>query len=172
MVPKPATRQVLGQVFIPAPPRYPRGPDGKGWNRLRIESIWGDECALKPRSPAMLWETRNRPAGYGGYGPCPVRGACSTCPVANSPVRPMLARTDRVLVRIDPADWGVLRLAAAAGSEPEHPGEAWTWTQLARLSDWEPGRQGRDADGEWFWLDRTLGEATPDGTEPPAGGVS
>lgn len=153
----PAARPVPRPIFIPAPPRYPKGPDGQGWNRLRVESIWGDECGLKPRSPAKLWETRNRPPAYGGYGPCPVGGACGTCPVLNAPRRQLLARTGRVLVRIDPDDWGVLRLAEAASSEPDHPGEVWSWTQLARLDGWEPGCHGRDDEGEWFWLQQEPG---------------
>jgi hypothetical protein len=44
-----------------------------------MASIWGDECSVKPRSPAMLRETHNRPASDGGYGPCPVHCACGTC---------------------------------------------------------------------------------------------
>jgi hypothetical protein len=66
----------------------------------------------------------------------------------------------------------ILRLAAAVGSEPEQASEVWTWTQLARLSDWEPGERGRDGDGEWFWLDRAISAAGPDGMSPAGGRTS
>lgn len=143
------------QVYLPAPGHEPGGPDGKGWNRLSIGSMAGDECALKPRSYPALWEVRNGRTGtYGAYGPCPAKGACEGCPVISGEPRRLHAFTRRVMVRLMP---GQLMDSPHLMNHPERGWESssreWTWQELARVPDWQPGDRFRDEHSAGFWLE-------------------
>jgi hypothetical protein len=65
----------------------PRGPDGRGRNRLRIEYIEPTpRCALRPRTKAAaldLWRGMARFGNTTAYAPC-IGESCQACPV-NSP---------------------------------------------------------------------------------------
>ena len=146
-------------TFLPAPGYRPGGPDGQGWNRLTLAAdLCLDECALRPRSYATLWESLNRPAcvQYGLYGPCGRGGDCRNCPVFNA--------APQRLHRMDPDDPHVLVRVFDNGQPrvivnpdlPDNPGNhwsyPWTWEELRRLEGWKLGEHGWDEWGEWFWL--------------------
>ncbi len=67
----------------------PKGPDGKGWNRLSIIPLEPfDRCILKPKSrPAALDSLRGM-ARYGvitAYDHCSSATACSDCVIYSKP---------------------------------------------------------------------------------------
>jgi hypothetical protein len=147
-------------IFLAAPAHNPRGPDGKGWNRLSIGSMAGDECALRPTDyPTMIEARDTRRAAYGGFGPCIRQGACQGCPIYAERTKPkeLQAFTDRVLVRIWPPD-GLPRLM----NHPEKGWSSfcyqWSWSDLARLVGWRIGPLEADKHSRCFWLDRIKGD--------------
>lgn len=149
-------------VYMPAPATPAAGPDGKGWNRLRIEAgfMCTDECALKPRSWQSLWiaQTDTRRSHYGTCGPCGLRGDCDNCPVwAKS--HELLTSPDhgdgsgRMLARIDRVR-GLVWLMVEPELGWDSVGYPWTWEDLARLSGWVVERGYQDEHSEGFWLRR------------------
>jgi hypothetical protein len=159
----------VSPIFLGMPAHKPSGPDGKGWNRLSIGSLAGDECALRPTDyPTMIEARDTRRARYGGFGPCirqPGVDTCQGCPIYAERTRPqeLAAFTDRVLVRIWPPD-GQPRLM----NHPEKGWSSfayrWSWSDLARLVGWEIGRLEHDGTSQCFWLTRVT--AKPDPPEP------
>jgi len=67
----------------------PRGPDGKGWNRVVMGcgnmAYPTERCMLKPVTWQAAWESHNRPslASPLQFGTCSSNGNCEGCPVAN-----------------------------------------------------------------------------------------
>jgi len=143
-------------VYLPVPARNPRGPDGQGWNRLRVDAdLSSDECALRPTSYATLVESRDtRRARYGGFGPCARDGQCGGCPVLNAKPRTLQAFGDRVLVRVHDRD-GDAHLMNRPEDGWASCGYRWSWADLSRLEGWDVGSQHHDEHGEGFWLTRT-----------------
>lgn len=146
-------------VYLPAPEPDHRGPDGKGRNRLRIESIWLDECALRPTSWQTLWiaQTDTRRAWYGNFGPCGRTGRCDGCAVWEAP--PLACRdhgdgSGRMLARLDPRRRDLVWLMVNPDLGWDSDGYRWTWAQLARLRGWQADRGHVDEHGEGFWLRR------------------
>jgi hypothetical protein len=146
-------------VYLPAPEPDRRGPDGKGRNGLRIESIWLDECALRPTSWQTLWiaQTDTRRAWYGNFGPCGRTGRCGGCAVWEAP--PLACRdhghgSGRMLARLDPRRRDPVWLMVNPDLGWESYGYRWTWAQLARLRGWQADRGHVDEHGEGFWLRR------------------
>lgn len=142
-------------IHLRAPEARHGGPDGQGWTRLAVASTWtpADQCALRPRNYATLWESQDtRRARWGLYGPCVRDGACGSCPIAIGSPRTMSALTDRVLVRIDDrgAPWAMNRPEDGWASRAHR----WTWDDLARLNGWVLGEQHHDEHGDGFWLVR------------------
>ena len=73
-----------GWQVLREPPEYdPRGPDGRGRNRLRIEFFGSVEakqlCRLRPRNAKALWEALERDGRYADLDSC---DGCGTgrCP--------------------------------------------------------------------------------------------
>lgn len=168
-------------IYLPRPPHDPRGPDGKGWNRIGLYNadLSADECALRPRSYGALWESQDtRRATYGVYGPCTRQGQCDGCPVlaaiVNGPAPPLRpAGVDRVLVRVKsrPAFPDALfdQCMIHTPHLMDDPEQGWhsastptTWDRLSHAlgHGWTLGRRHVDDDspgvGEAFWLHRAL----------------
>ena len=146
-------------VYLPAPEPDRRGPDGKGRNRLRIESVWFDECALRPTSWQTLWiaQADTRRAWYGNFGPCGRKGRCGGCPVWEAP--PLACRdhgdgSGRMLARLDPHRRDLAWLMVCPELGWDSYGYPWTWAELARLRGWQADRGYFDEHGEGFWLRR------------------
>ncbi|MFF3378082.1 hypothetical protein ACFYXF_34665 [Streptomyces sp. NPDC002680] len=158
-------------IYLREPQAAPRGPDGKGWNRLSLNahSGTGSQCALRPRCWAALIEAQDtRRAHWGGHGLCIRRGQCENCPVMEAwrgqcTVVPVNA--PRVLVRVElvfaqgtmftgPATY---RLWVTTGPEDRdyRNGQPWTWEDAARVRGWDLGSGYFDEHGEGFWLERT-----------------
>ncbi len=167
-------------VYLPAPQRDPRGPDGQGWNRLRIESFWNDECALKPTTWQTLWiaQTDTRRASYGNFGYCGRKGDCDSCPVMARFTSERLtmpaygSRTGRLIARPDPQRRGLVHVF----NNPDfadwgHWAWWWTWQELARVDGWEVGRGFWDEHGPGFWLIRTTAEPAAGSGQEEASGV-
>lgn len=157
-------------IYLPAPQREARGPDGRGWNRLTygLDSL-DDQCALKPRCYTTLYESQDtRRARWGGYGYCNRAGACSTCPVlasAQQPKRNLDATVDRVLVRIRDVSVGTptalipgyVRIPYVMDDPDagwDSPAHEWTWEDLSNVPGWKLGSRHWDDSGEGFWLER------------------
>lgn len=148
-------------LYLPAPAHDPRGPDGRGWNRLRVESIVGDQCALLPHSYAALYEAQDtRRAAWGPFGPCHRAGACTGCP------RFTQLRETRTLIAF-PGPRVLVRLAGDGPIPQPHvmtdpdPAAGWAsastpmaWNELVRLAGWKLGRQHHDEHSAGFWLER------------------
>lgn len=146
-------------VYLPAP--QAAAPDGRGWNRLRIETPYGTgECALRPLTATKLFETWDtRRAAYGGFGPCPRRGDCDGCPVFArlSGPRPRLsALADQILFRIHPHHPGELWAMDHPERGWESWGYIWGFDELALVQGWDFDRLHHDEHGEGFWLRRVL----------------
>ncbi|RSN14843.1 hypothetical protein DMH25_07870 [Streptomyces sp. WAC 01325] len=66
-------------------PTYPRGPDGRGWNRLSLNAHFDrrHQCGLQPTRFAALYEALTGRQHWGGFGRCFVGhpGSCGSCPV-------------------------------------------------------------------------------------------
>ena len=65
----------------------PRGPDGKGWNRMAIIGLGPhDRCMLMPKTRQAALDTLRGMARYGSitsYEECPNgKSACLACPIA------------------------------------------------------------------------------------------
>lgn len=141
-------------IYLRKPAHDPKGPDGQGHNRMEIQGITHDQCALRPTSYATLWEGQDtRRARWGNFGWCVQEGNCGTCPVFTAPRESLDAFTDKVLVRISERD-GKPWLMNHPDRGWASSGYPWTWERLARLDGWTVGRSHRDADGVGFWLVR------------------
>lgn len=155
-------------IFLHAPSHDPRGPDGRGHNRIEIQGITHDQCALRPRSYGTLVESRDtRRARWGGFAPCANEkpGSCDQCPILRARHRKLDVFGDTVLVRIaenrrpggllsdivTTTPWVMNRPEGGWGSY----GEPWTWEQLSLVDGWDIGQAYRDQHGEGFWLNRT-----------------
>lgn len=154
-------------IFLPAPTHRPSGPDGQGWNRLRVESVAFDQCALQPLTYASLWESHNTPrAGYGYKGHCVRAGACEGCPilakVEHEPFE-LGVTVDRVLVRTvlqhKEVRWGLhpiteLHVMNDPNDSRPDSGRRVEWFDLVRLRGWKVGRRHSDEHSDGFWLER------------------
>jgi hypothetical protein len=139
-------------VFLEAPSHHAAGPDGKGWNRLRVDVYLHDQCAMQPRSyPSLKYESSNTMlAKWGCFGHCTREGKCDDCPLMEPTSLDL--EVDKVLVRID--DKNVPHLM-------NRPDKGWgessydtSWTFLARLEGWTIGERYRDEHSEGFWIHR------------------
>jgi hypothetical protein len=156
----------VSPIFLAAPEHRPSGPDGRGWNRLAIHSMAGDECALRPTDyPTMIEARDTRRARYGGFGPCirqPSTDTCRGCPIYVERTKPkeLRAFTPTVLVRIwepDGQPWLM--------NHPEKGwssfGYRWSWSDLARLAGWTIGPLEHDGTSRCFWLTRIPSKPEP-----------
>lgn len=139
-------------VYLPAPQRDPRGPDGQGWNRLAILAQPRDQCALRPQTYAAWREAQDtRRAAYGHYGTCGRAGSCDGCPRRDLTTT-LEAFTPRVLFRLDPAQTGL----AFAVNHPDRGwsswAQEWTWVDLLALEGWAFDGEHTDEHGRGFWL--------------------
>lgn len=141
-------------IYLPAPECDPRGPDGKGWNRLSMTGgsrMCNDQCALQPRSYATLVESQDtRRARYGGFGGCGMSGNCQTCPVYHAPPIPLDRHAEgRVLIRIED---GHPREYVSPDHGLDSHSWPWTWQRLGRLEGWVIGPPFHDEWSTGFWL--------------------
>ncbi|MEV0297131.1 hypothetical protein [Nocardia sp. NPDC050710] len=162
-------------IYLPAPRPNPRGPDGRGWNRISLGAHYGapaSQCALRPHTYPALVDIRrgSRFSAWGPYDPCPrapysegERPDCLNCPVLTEKVSMLDIDADRVLVRLECrtvgtgfatearlTPWIVTDVAAGWDSPHQH----WPWHRLARLEGWNVGRAHHDDCSEGFWLIR------------------
>lgn len=143
-------------IFLPGPNVDPKGPDGQGRNRLRVDAIEPTaRCALRPRTFAALRESQNTAlAQWGGhFAPCTGSGQCSECPRATRQFS-MDAAPGELFVRLH-AEGSVHYTADLAGG--------WNaelflidWDDLAALeSGWRLGRLQRDEHSHFIAISRT-----------------
>ncbi|MFD7205923.1 hypothetical protein [Streptomyces sp. NPDC059893] len=148
-------------IRLPAPTPRPGGPNDQGMNRIALNPAAlgvDDQCALRPRSFATLWESQDtRRARWGGFGPCVQDGDCPTCPIFRAEPQHLDAFASRILVRI--AADGRPHLMNRAEDGWASLSIRWTWQELARLDGWTLGRRHHDEHSEGFWLEH----AVPDG---------
>lgn len=142
-------------IFLKAPSHDPVGPDGKGWNRLRVDTLTGsDQCALRPKTAEkFVYESSDtRHARYGGFKDCENQGVCSSCPIYNEPLRSPLEGVERVMVRIDEKGraWVMNRPEAGWSSF----GYIMPWELLARIRSHviETRTVSVDKHSRYFWL--------------------
>jgi hypothetical protein len=146
-------------IHLKPPHHNPTGPDGTGWNRLRIDHPGpSDECALKPHTHAALIESFNTTrATYGAFGPCTNAGHCRECPtlaaLRNKPLR-FDRPDDRIMIRIDPIRPNLLHAMSNPGDDFSHRSMFFTWQQMTRLDGWRVGRAFTDEISQGFWLIR------------------
>jgi hypothetical protein len=165
-------------IYLEGPRYDPRGPDGRGRNRLTIGAPPGAmaaQCALMPTSWATLRDSHDtRRARWGGFGACIEGGddlnrkhvTCANCPVFQRPSWTFRAFTPTILVRLleaqPPADAPLFWTAPAPQPHiMDKPHRGWSskswpvsWGDLARLVGWNVGMVYRDVDSEGFWLER------------------
>jgi len=142
-------------IYLKAPERQPRGPDGRGWNRLSLHVFANDQCAWRPRSyPALVDAQDTRRARHGPYGWCIRDGQCDTCPIFNAEPRPLAAFTDRLLVRIHPHD-GYLWIMNRPDDGWGEFGVRWTWEEVLQVRGWTVGDRYQDEHSDGFWLERS-----------------
>ncbi|MEH0579058.1 MULTISPECIES: hypothetical protein [Streptomyces] len=160
-------------IYLRAPEAPAGGPDGKGWNRLSLNSHGGflAQCALRPRRWGALLESQDtRRARWGGFGPCANRGNCEDCALRkaiNEQPTTVEVNAPRVLVRIEPLYAGDdvvfnagpdgWRLWVTTGPDDRdyRNRRPWVWEEAARVHGWDLGRPYIDEHGEGFWLERT-----------------
>ena len=138
-------------VFLKAPDRNSRGPDGHGWNRLRIDTLQGaDQCAIIPNDYASLkYESCNTLlAKWGNCGKCFNNGSCTGCKMLTPTHFDCCA--DRLLVRIDNQNrpWIMNRIEKGWGEF----GIPKSWSFFARLEGWSIGDRYRDTHSQGFWI--------------------
>lgn len=153
-------------IYLEPPRPDPKGPDGRGWNRLSLNSHIGAPdrglCALLPKTWEGLWESRDtRRAKWNphAYERCRngSKGACQGCPVlqnAETPSRALRALEvagPQVPVRIHPSDGTLWVMNRIDGGWAER-GEKWIWQDIAALHGWRVGPRSTDEHSEWFWL--------------------
>ncbi|WP_410646263.1 hypothetical protein [Amycolatopsis sp. cmx-4-54] len=161
-------------LYLPAPESAPRGPDGRGWNRLTLGAHYGRppaQCALRPRTYPTLHETLRTTelATFGYHGRCvrhtsPQYPDCRTCPVFTAAPTTLDSPHNRVLVRIEhrTVGFGLATLTLDIPyvvAEPDQgwdsPRDQWSWDALARITGWRPGREHHDHHSPGFWLERS-----------------
>jgi hypothetical protein len=144
-------------IRLEGPQSSPRGPDGRGWNRISLAGWWtpSNQCALLPTDYTHLRESQDtRRARWGGYGPCTHDGGCESCPIFQAAPTHLDALTDRVLVRIHPQDTHVYLMNRPEDGWASNA-QRWTWSRLSRLEGWEVGERHSDEHSEGFWLIRS-----------------
>jgi hypothetical protein len=159
-------------VFLAQPDPYgPKGPDGKGWNRLSFNAHFDvrNQCGLLPIRFASLFESRTGRQRWGGYERCNSGGACSTCPVQETALKHEQMEWPTglplCLARVRP--W-----ALTPGLVPADPAQGRSYVELLTwrnestgvLVNWADLRDDFrvqftwtfvDAEGEAFWLVRS-----------------
>ncbi|MEU0060517.1 hypothetical protein [Streptomyces sp. NPDC006334] len=158
-------------IYLRAPEAPAGGPDGKGWNRLSLNSHGGflAQCALRPRRWGALLESHDtRRARWGGFGSCVNRGNCDDCPVRQAVDEQWTVvqmNADRVLVRIEPVfapgtlfggpDGWRLWVTTGPDDRDYSNRRPLSWDAVVRVRGWDLGRPYIDEHGEGFWLERT-----------------
>lgn len=142
-------------IYLEAPPFDPRGPDGQGRNRLRIDCIDPTpRCALRPRSFPTLRESQNTmlAAWNGQFASCTNQGECSSC--AHGSHRFSLPKDDEQLVIRQDAN-GTLHYTTDLAAGWNAHMITLHWDDLASLEDgWVFGRAQRDQHSEFITVTR------------------
>ena len=132
------------------------GPDGRGWNRLRVDTLGpSPQCAMKPKTyEALKHEVRRGSSfcAWGPYGPC-TGSDCRTCKYSQ-PFDFDLCDNSRLLVRIIPAD-GTRPEQLCLMNKPDINSRSCfvTWNQLARMANFEVAGKFRDNHTIGFWIE-------------------
>lgn len=142
-------------IYLEAPPFDPRGPDGQGRNRLRVDGIDpAPRCALRPRSFPTLRESQNTllAAWSGQFGRCTNQGKCSTCSLVSR--RFSLPEGDPKFVIRQDAN-GSLHYTTDLAAGWNAVLTPLDWDDLASLEDgWLFSRAKRDQHGEFITVTR------------------
>jgi len=135
----------------------PRGPDGRGRNRLRIEAsdvIFPHRCLLRPSDLRSAWAAVERSSLVEPtlFGACDCRGDVCGRPAKHEPATPALT----VRVADDDTPWLLNRRDRGWGE----CGRPSTWADVgcalaAAARDGAMCRYGRDRDGEYVVVART-----------------
>jgi len=129
-------------IFLESPNHDPKGPDGGGWNRLRVDVYLSNQCAMQPKSYASLrYESQNTIlARWGNFGHCFNDGRCKDCELMNPSELDVFG--DKVLVRLDSDNqpWIMNRPDKGWGEY----GVPYPWSFFARLEGWQVGEKYRD----------------------------
>jgi len=138
-------------IHLLPPNEDPRGPDGRGRNRLRVDTMTlSSQCALKPKSyPSLKYESTNTMlARWGWFGTCHKNGDCKNCEMLQ-PTELDFGQ-EKALVRIDEENnpWIMNKPERGWGEY----GKKVTWEFLARLRGWKIGETHKDEESSGFWL--------------------
>lgn len=140
-------------LYLRAPQPTAAGPDGLGWNRLRVDGLAPlDQCAAQPLTAEKYVNEScdTRLAAWGGFAACHHSGQCGSC---RRPAGHDLALVGRLMVRIDNAGQPWLM---------HHPERGWasygvrtSWTALAQTDSHVPvsRRIDRDEHSRFLWLE-------------------
>lgn len=150
--------------YDPAEDEYsPRGPDGQGRNRLRVDALSPSaRCMAQPTSFQAAWEVFHRPAhvraSWGFFRPC-THERCATCPVAaraRGPRRRLMS--DASVIRED-EQGRVWLLSRRDGGWAEFGLPYDSWADL--LLDWElvVERWSSDEHGRYYTVSKAQAAA-------------
>lgn len=143
----------MSPIHLAAPGYSPTASDGGGWNRLRVDSITSDQCALMPTDyESLKYDAADtRRAQWGKFGQCFNRGRCRECKMMTATSLSLFG--DKALVRVDDNNqpWTMNR---PDGGWKEY-GEPRSWSFFARLEGWEIGGRFCDNVSRGFWIVRS-----------------
>lgn len=144
--------------FLPPDSYDPRGADGRGRNRLRLEVMPpARRCPLLPLTYEAAWESQHRPEhsrqSWASFAPC-TGGACEACPVFTAQRERLYAPT---VAREDERGrvW-LMNRREGGWAEFGYPHE--TWGALLAAWDVTVGSRGRDEHGVYFEVTPTEAE--------------
>lgn len=146
-------------IYLEPPAYKPRGPDGKGWNRLRLDVMTpAAQCALRPLDISACYESAtNRAVWGGGYGWCVNEGKCSECPIAQGTVFPKQSLPAPF------GDWFYVREYHNGTPHMMHQFEkgwesysfwGFTWADLRHDPHFYVAKIGRDQYSRWVLMQR------------------
>nr|WP_233337831.1 hypothetical protein [Pseudomonas aeruginosa] len=142
-------------IYLEGPSYDPRGPDGDGRNRLRIDSIDPQpRCALRPRTFAGLRESMNTAIAQWGshFDVCSGGGECSAC-FRFTRRHNIQSPPDALIVRLHPD--GSLHYTSDVKAGWNASLTPIAWDDLASLEEgWSLGRVLRDEHSQYIPLNR------------------
>lgn len=142
-------------IFLEAPTQDPRGPDGQGRNRLRVDSLDPTpRCALRPRSFPTLRESQNTMLAQwnGQFGRCISQGMCESCGHASYRFR-LPEGLEHLVIRLH--EDGSLHYSSEQDAGWAANLTPIDWDDLATLEDgWVISRASRDQHSEFITITR------------------
>lgn len=143
----------------------PSGPDGKGRNRLRIDTISPmPRCALRPKTYDALRECQDtqRVKPDTCYDLCTNQGDCQNCPLFKGEYQPKMPEFfgDEIYVREYPLnssrDWAGQPMAMNKMKDGWGDYAKWgfTWADVMHWPGCYPAKFGRDEHSRWVLIKR------------------